>query len=145
MDEGRELGWGDAIQDTGGYIELPEGDYDFVIDHFDRARSKGGGKLPACNMAVVYFNITAPDGRETQVRENYILHSSLQWKLAELFKGVGLMQEGEEYTPNWSALPGLTGRAKVVLVPGTKDPSKNFNRIKELYPKKINKFTPGKF
>ncbi len=144
--EREEMGWDDPIRNEAGFIELPEGDYDFVIDHFDRARSSGEGKLPPCDMAVVYFNMTAPDGREAQIRENYLLHRSLMWKLAELFKGAGLMQEGdEEIPPKWNMLPGCTGRARVILVPGVKDPSKKFNRIKELYPKKLNSFKPGAF
>lgn len=46
-------------------------------------------------MAVVYFNVHAPN-REITIRENYVLHSSLEWKLSELFRGVGLKKEGEE-------------------------------------------------
>lgn len=145
MTESRELDWEDSIQKDEGWTELPEGDYDFTIDHFERGRSSGEGKLPACKMAIVYFNVQGPDGQEAQIRENFILHTSLEWKLSQLFRSVGLKQKDEEIRMDWNALPGLTGRAHVTLEPGIKDPSKNFNRIKELYPKKLNKFTPGEF
>ena len=49
--------------------EVP-GDYNVTIEKFDRSRSSGSGKLPACNMAVVYFNVHAPN-REITIRENY--------------------------------------------------------------------------
>ena len=111
--EGREFGWEDTIKEDAQEFEpLPEGDYNVTIEKFDRSRSSRSGKLPACNMAVVYFNVHAPN-REITIRENYVLHSSLEWKLSELFRGVGLKKEGEELRMDWGALPGKTARAKI--------------------------------
>lgn len=143
---GKELGWEDSIKDDGQDFEpIPEGDYNVTIEKFERSRSRGEGKLPACNMAIVYFTVHAD--REITLKENYVLHSSLEWKLSELFRGVGLKKEGEELRMNWGALPGKTARAKVKIKPGLKDPSKKFNYIEKLYPKDISKpvFTPGTF
>ncbi len=145
--EGREFGWEDTIKEDGQNFEpLPEGDYNVTVEKFERSRSKGGGKLPPCNMAVVYFNVHGHD-RDVTIRENYVLHSSLEWKLSELFRGVGLKKEGEELRMNWSALPGLTAKAKVGLTPGTKDPTKMYNHIEKLYPKDTGKpaFNAGSF
>lgn len=143
--EGRELGWDDTIVDDGKDFEpVPEGDYDFTIERFERGRSKGEGKLPACNMATVYFIIHDRD-RDVTVRENYLLHSALEWKLSELFRSVGLKKEGESLRMNWPAIPGLTGRARITIEPGLKDPNKKFNRVEKLYPKEAKKFEPGKF
>lgn len=144
-DRNMELDWNDSIEKDEGWVELPEGDYDFTIDYFDRSRSKGEGKLPPCNMAVVYFLVKAPDGQEVQIRENFILHRSLEWKLSQLFRSVGMKQKGEKIHMDWNALPGLTGRAHIAPEPSINDPAKKYNRIKELYPKQINKFTPGTF
>ncbi len=91
--------------------------------------------MPPCNMAIVYFNIRTQDGQETQIREYYILHENLEWKLSELFCGVGLKKKGETLRMNWPALPGLMGRAKVSLEPDRNDPSKKFNHIEKIYPK----------
>lgn len=64
--EGRELGWEDSIkQDAQDYEPIPEGDYNVTIEKFDRSRSKGEGKLPPCNMAVVYFALKSPACTET--------------------------------------------------------------------------------
>lgn len=145
--EGRELGWEDPIkEDAQNFEPLPEGDYSVTVEKFERSRSKGEGKLPPCNMAVVYFTVHSGD-REITIRENYVLHSSLEWKLSELFRGVGLKKEGEELRMNWGALPGLTARAEVGIRPGSKNPDQKFNFIKKLYPKDAAKpsFTPGSF
>lgn len=145
--EGRELGWDDSIkQDSQNFDPIPEGDYNVTIEKYDRSRSKGEGKLPPCNMAVVYFIVHGQD-REITIRGNYILHSSLEWKLSELFRGVGLKKEGEELRMDWNALPGKTARAKIGVKPGIKDPNKKFNYIEKLYPKDSDKpaFTPGRF
>ena len=143
--EGRELGWEDTIsKDSSEFEPIPEGDYEFTIEKYERARSQGKGKLPPCNMAVVYFRIADRD-REVVIRENFILHSSLEWKLSELFRGIGAKKESEEVRMNWNLLPGATGRAQVSLDPDRNDPSKKYNHIKKIYPKEIKKFEAGKF
>lgn len=143
--EGRELGWDDNISQENSYIEIPEGDYDFTIDHYDRARFPGSEKIPACNMAIVYFYIKLEDGKEVSIRENFILHTKMEWKLSELFRSVGLKKEGEEFRMDWNALPGLAGRAHITLDADKNDPSKKYNHIKKLYPKEPKKFEAGKF
>lgn len=144
-ESGREFGWDDVIQNDGQEFEpIPEGDYDFVIDKFERSRSSGSAKLPPCNMAVVYFRINHK-GREVTIRENYILHSKLEWKLSELFCAAGLKKKGEPLKMCWNQLTGKTGTAKVGLRPGTKDASKMFNFIDKLYAKEAQGFQPGRF
>ena len=134
--EGRELGWDDEIQsDAQEFVLLSEGDYNATIEKVDRGRSKGEGKLPPCNMAIVYFTVYGDHGEEVSLRENYILHERMEWKLSELFRGTGLKKEGEKIRMNWGALPGKTVRAHITQEPGLKDPSKMFNRIEKLYPK----------
>lgn len=40
-ESGREFGWDDVIQNDGQEFEpIPEGDYDFVIDKFERSRCR---------------------------------------------------------------------------------------------------------
>lgn len=143
--EGRELSWDDNIQNDSSFVELPEGDYEFTIDHYERGRSQGSEKIPPSNMAIVFFNIRTPEGQEVTIKENYILHSRLEWKLSELFCGVGLKKKGEEVRMNWNALPGLTGRAQISLDADKNDPSKKYNHIKKIYPKEQGKYTAGSF
>lgn len=141
----RELGWEDTIKNDGQDFEpVAAGDYNVTIEKFERSRSKGEGKLPPCNMAVVYFTVHSFD-RDITVKENYVLHTSLEWKLSELFCGVGLKKKGEELRMNWQLLPGRKARAKVGLKPGVKDPSKQYNFIEKLYPYEAPKYQPGSF
>lgn len=144
--DGREFEWDDTIENDGKDFEpLPEGDYSFTIDKIERGRSKGEGKLPPCNMAIVYFIIHGAD-RDVEIRENYVLHSSLEWKLSELFRGIGLKKKGEQLRMNWNLVPGSTGRCQVTQGPGLKNPEQKFNRIKKVYDKEEGaKFTPGRF
>lgn len=145
MEAEKELGWEDVIQNDGQDFEpVPAGDYEVTIEKWERSRTKGEGKLPPCNMAVVYFTIHAGN-RDVPVRENYVLHSSLEWKLSELFRGVGLKKKDEPLKMNWGMLPGRKARAKVGIQPGIKDPSKQYNHIEKLYPYEPPKFTPGSF
>lgn len=143
----REFDWDDTITNESEDFEpLPAGDYDFTIDHFDRSRTSGDGKLPACNMAIVYFTIHGTD-RDITVRENYVLHSSMEWKLSQLFRSVGLKKKDEPLKMNWTALPGLRGKAKIKLIPGYKDPTKMYDAIDKLYPSDDGpkNYTPGTF
>lgn len=132
----REFNWDDEITcESRTFVELPPGDYDFTIDRYERSYFNGSEKTRACNMAVVYFSVKAPDGQEVQIRDSYLLLGNFKWKLSQLFVGVGLMKEGETGRMNWPALPGLSGRAEVSLDPDRNDPSKKYNHIKRIYPK----------
>ena len=141
----RELGWNDEIQKDSSFVELPAGDYDFTIDHYERGRSQGSDKIPPSNMAIVFFNLIAPDGTATQIRENFILHTKLEWKLSELFTSVGLKKPGEVLRMNWDALPGLKGRCKVRLDADRNDPTKKYNHIDKLYPYVAPTYKAGTF
>lgn len=141
-----EMDWNSPISDEPMQELLPEGDYDFMIDHFDRAWFDGSEKIKPCLKAVIYFNIAAPGGEETQIRENFLLTQKLQWRITQLFISVGLMKEGQKnYMPEWEKLPGLTGHAKITLDPDRNNPEKKYNHIKEFYPKKLNNFSSTGF
>ena len=143
---GRELGWEDSItQDSQEFTPLDPGDYDFTVEKYERGRSSGEGKLPPCNMAIVYFTVHGPEGRDVTIRENYILHTSMEWKLSQLFVGLGLKKKGETRRMNWNAVPGCKGKCRVGLQDGFKDPTKKFNRIEEIYPYIPPQYKAGTF
>lgn len=60
----REFGWDDEISQDSEFVLLPEGDYVFIVKGFERARHtpQAGGKLPACNKAIVEVIIQANEG-----------------------------------------------------------------------------------
>ena len=43
----RELDWNDEIEKDSDFTLLPEGDYDFTVESFERGRHPGSDKLPA--------------------------------------------------------------------------------------------------
>ena len=109
----RELNWDDAIENDGPeFILLPEGDYDFVVDHFDRERHNGSEKLPPCWKAVVYLKIETPQG-VANVRHNLFLHTKTEGMLCAFFTAIGQRQHGQRITMNWNAVSGARGRAKI--------------------------------
>ena len=48
MDNNYVFGWDDEINnESSDFVLLPEGDYDFTVDKFERARFDGSEKMPA--------------------------------------------------------------------------------------------------
>lgn len=124
----RELGWDDAIErDTPDFILLPEGEYDFTVDHFDRERFNGSEKMPACNKAVIYLNVETPDGVAI-IRESLFLHTKGEGKLCAFFTAIGQRQHGQRVNMNWNAVPGARGRAKIGI---REYQGKQYNEVKK--------------
>ena len=94
--EGYELGWDDEIeQDGGDFILLDEGEYAFTVTKFERGRFPGSTKIPPCNKAVLTLTIDSDQGR-TSVHADFIMYSSMEWKLSQFLRSVGLKKEGEK-------------------------------------------------
>lgn len=124
----RELGWDAAIErDAPDFILLPEGEYDFTVDHFDRERFNGSDKMPACNKAVLYLNVETPDGVAV-VRESLFLHTKGEGKLCAFFTAIGQRQHGQRVNMNWNAVPGAKGRAKIGI---REYNGKQYNEVKK--------------
>lgn len=147
MTEMRELGWDDEISREGGeFLLLPEGDYNFVVESYERARHPGSDKLPACNKAILHLRVTAPEG-EIHLEHNLFLHQRTEGFLSEFFTSIGLKKPGEPLRMNWNQVLGCTGRLKLgVHTWRTKDgEERKSNQVKKFYPKAASNFTPGKF
>lgn len=128
----REYNWDDTIQKDNEFILLPEGDYDFVVESFQRGRFNGSDKMPACPMAQIKVKIINPSGDNVTVDVSLLLHSRVEWKLSEFFAGIGQKKKGEPLRMNWNYVPGSKGRCKVGLRT-YKD--NQYNEIKKFYPK----------
>jgi hypothetical protein len=146
--QGRELGWDDQIEhDNPEFVTLPEGDYNFEVIDFERARHAGSEKLPPCNKAIVHIKIQGPEGIAV-IKHNLFLHSSTEGMLCAFFTGIGQRKKGEKVSMNWNAIIGSGGRAKVGV--RTYD-GKQYNEIKKFYepeegPQNSNKgFQVGRF
>ncbi len=113
--QGHELGWDDEIQQESSFILLPEGDYRFTVEKFDRARHAGSANIPPCNKAIVHFRVFSPDGSSVLVQENLFLHTKMEWKLSEFFASIGMKQKGQAAQMNWSQVCGKSGVCHVKI------------------------------
>lgn len=109
----RELGWEDEIENEGSpFVLLPAGDYDFVVESFERARFAGSEKVPPCNQAILKLGVDSPDGHAV-LTCNLFLHTKFEWKLCQFFTSIGQRRHGEKQPMNWAAVIGARGRIRV--------------------------------
>ena len=109
----RELGWDDYIEnDSPAFVLLAEGDYDFTVTGFERARHPGSQKLPPCNKAVLTIEIEAPEGTAS-LKHNLFLHQKTEGMLCAFFTAIGQRKKGEKIQMNWSKVIGSKGRCKI--------------------------------
>ena len=132
--ENYELGWEDEIENVPGFTDIEDGEYEFIVDHFERAKVGGDGNYAGQNMAVVYVNIQT-DG-EPQLKTNFIMNSKFFWKLSQFFISIGQMkpEEGAKLKPNWNMIGGLRGRCKIEHKENYNDKSKTHPEIVEFLP-----------
>lgn len=146
--DGREFAWEDVIENDGpDFILLTDGDYDFEVVGFERARHSGSEKLPACNKAIVSIRIQSAEGATT-IKHNLFLHSIMEGKLCNFFTGIGQRKKGEKVTMNWSQVVGSKGRAKVGIQKWTSNDGREMqaNEIKRFYdPDETADFEVGRF
>lgn len=143
----RELGWEDSIEKDSEFTPLKEGDYNFTVETFERARHPGSDKLPPCNKAIVSIHIDSPEG-STTIKHNLFLHTKCEGMLSAFFEAIGQKKKGERITMDWNKVPGSTGRCKVKIhnYKNKDGEDRQSNQISRFYPKE-NKpaFTAGSF
>lgn len=135
-DQGRELSWDDEIQQESSWILLPDGDYKFTVEKFNRARHNGSEKVPPCPKAIVSFRVFDGKGNSTLITENLFLHTSMEWKLSEFFASIGMKQKGEKARMNWNEVYGKSGVCHVKIHNYKKKDNSDGqkNQINKLYP-----------
>lgn len=131
----RELGWDDEIEkDSSDFVILPEGDYNFTVTGFERARHTGSAKLPACNKAVLTIKLEGED-ETTTIKHNLFLHSKCEGLLCAFFTAIGQRKKGEKLRMNWTTVTGSKGRCKVGIhkFTGKDGVVRESNEIKKFY------------
>lgn len=110
----RELGWNDEIQNDGPeFVLIPEGEYDFVVTHYERARHNGSDKLPPCNKAVLHIEIKVNENQIVSLEHNLFLHTKTEGLLCSFFKSINQRQHGEKMKMDWNKVSGSHGRCHI--------------------------------
>lgn len=131
-----ELEWDDIIeQESEGWTLLPEGDYNFEVTGFERARHAGSEKLPACNKAVLSIRCYDDNGNANTITHNLFLHRKTEGMLSAFFIAIGQKKHGEPLKMNWGEVIGSKGRCKVAIHEwkGKDGETKQSNDIKKFY------------
>lgn len=110
----REFAWDDEIEKESDFILLPEGDYDFTVTAFERARHQGSTNLPPCNKAILTITIESPEGT-VNIKHNLFLHSKTEGMLSAFFCAIGQKKHGEKLKMNWNTVIGSKGRCKIII------------------------------
>lgn len=110
------MDWNDYIEQESQFVTLPEGDYNFTIISFEKAKHEGSAKIPAgANKAMLELRFEAPGLGKSTVKDQLILHESLEWKLCAFFRSIGQKQHGHGINMDWSKVLGAKGRAHVIV------------------------------
>lgn len=135
--QNQELGWDAEIRKESEFILLEPGDYDFIVESFERSRYEGSTKMSACNCADLSLRIDTANGPVT-IKHKLFLHQKTEWALSAFFRCIGQKKKDEPLRMNWNAVPGSKGRCKI----GHKNYNDNeYNEIKKFYP--ADEVTPG--
>lgn len=127
----RELGWEDEITQENNFVLLQEGEYDFIVEKWERGRFAGSEKMPACNQATIHVKVFGNNGESTVIKHNLLLHTRTEWALSAFFASIGQKQKDMPLRMNWNLVTGARGRCKV----GIKVYKDNqYNEIKKFIP-----------
>lgn len=143
----RELDWNDEIEKDGGeFILLPEGDYDFTVESFERGRHPGSDKLPPCNKAMLKLRIETDEGTVV-IGHNLFLHTKTEGIISAFFTSIGQKKKGEKVKMNWNAVIGAKGRCHVYIDKWENDDGeeRKSNKVKKFYPYEEKQFKAGEF
>lgn len=116
FEEAQELSWDGTIsaeREPKSYVLLPEGDYAFIVERFEKSRytPKSGSKIPACWAAILHLKVYPhePNAEPVEMQSRLFLHSVQEWKLSEFFLAIGQKKHGEPLRMNWTEVPGSQG------------------------------------
>lgn len=144
----RAFGWNDTIRNDSTFELLPEGDYDFTVEKFERGRHNGSDKLPPCNKAILTIRVSNGE-KSTTLEHNLFLHTKTESMLCQFFTAIGQRKHGESLQMDWNRVIGARGRCKLSVRNWTGRNGENMqsNQISRFYEPSTpaSGFTPGQF
>lgn len=130
---GVPVGWDDEVEERKAFVLLPEGDYDFRVESFERETFNGNERTPACNVANLHLIIDF-NGEDVKLdKKLYMLSTNGQ--LFAFFRSIGTetLPNGN-IKMNWQRVPGATGRCSINH---RKYNGNEYNNIKAFIPKEV--------
>lgn len=126
---GTPLGWDDEVEEK-SFILLPEGEYPFRVESFDREPFNGSEKMPPCNAANLHIVVNY-NGEDVHIDKKLFLVST-NGQLFAFFRSIGaqVLPNGR-IKMDWSKVPGATGR---LLISHRKYNGNDYNNIKRFLP-----------
>lgn len=130
--------------DKGGYVLLPEGDYDFTIVALNETRHQDrGGKVGSCKQVNPVFRVTNPEDGSPVDIDNFNLY---MWNskgcigmIAQYYDSIGLHKKGDPIHFDWAKDHhiGKTGKLQIKHEKYTKKDGSDGTSMKiaKLYPK----------
>lgn len=116
--ENEFLDWnGSFIAEESTFTLLPAGEYPFVVVGFERKIYDGNSdKIQnGTPFAEIEMEFTGAEGT-TKVFDRLYMVKKWQWKLTQFFTSIGQSPIiGQPFSPNWSAVVGSQGRAKLEI------------------------------
>ena len=114
MAEGYALDWEDEVEEGSTRRLLEDGVYQFMVSGFERGRYEGGAKIGPCPKAIISLVVMTDTGVE-EVGDGILLHSTMQWKVSQFFRGLGFEKNPEtgRYPMKWNEVEGRTGYAEI--------------------------------
>ena len=89
----QEYDWDDEIENRSGFADVPDGEYEFFVDHYERAKVGGDGKYSARIRRLSTANIlmeNVPQDQAPQLKTNLILNKAFDWKLSQFLSASDL-------------------------------------------------------
>lgn len=110
-EDNKNLEWDAPITADGSkeFERPPMGDYKFEVCGLEKTTSKTGS-----NMAVVELKLLDGDQAGFRMKDNLVLISSMEWKLAQFFECLGMKKKGEPLKKMpWNDVLGQQGMLKL--------------------------------
>lgn len=125
------MDWESTIENDGTRIvTLPEGDYEFTVTKFEKGWYDGSSKIPACPKAMLEFTIEVSGVGTSIVKENIYIDESVEWKICEFFRCIGLRKHGERQKMPWAQCVGKKGVAHISVNEYVGNDGKNYKNNK---------------
>ena len=106
--------------------------------------------LQSCRRAIRRSLKLTGDGGSTTIKHNLFLHTKTEGMISQFLICIGQKKHGEPTRPNWNAMIGAKGRAKVSIRTWKGNDGSDYqsNQIKKFYEPETHEtatFTPGTF